>query len=70
MGPEGYAVSEQVPFEARQAIQMAIWRKCIRPADNAWITWSDAVVLADTAARALIEAGYEVRLIDDSASVP
>ena len=53
-----------VPFEARQVMQKAIWERCIRLGENEWTTWTDAIILAECAATALWEAGYEVLLID------
>lgn len=50
-----------VPFPARRAMQVAIWEDCIRSGGNEWTTWSDAVILAETAARALTRAGWDVR---------
>lgn len=49
-----------VPFEARQAMQTALWERCIRPGDNEWTTWTDAIILAEAAATALWEAGWTV----------
>lgn len=51
---------EMVPFEARRAMQKVIWEECML-SDNEWTTWTDAIILAETAAQALTDAGYEVR---------
>lgn len=53
-----------VPFDARRAMQKALWERCISQDDNEWTTWSDSIALAEVAAQALTEAGFEVRLID------
>lgn len=55
-----------VPFDARVAMQRALWKRCLSQEDNEWTTWSDAVTLAEVAAQALTAAGFEVRLIDGS----
>lgn len=39
---------EEVPAEARLAIQKAIWREL---PDNEWTTWTDSCILAEIAAR-------------------
>lgn len=49
-----------VPFPARRAMQQALWDECIRPGDNEWTTWTDSIALAETAAKALRRAGWEV----------
>ena len=49
-----------VPLAARQAMQKALWERCIQPADNEWTTWTDAIILAEAAATALWEAGWAV----------
>jgi hypothetical protein len=59
-----YVRDSAVPFEARQAMQRRIWERCISPGDNEWTTWTDAITLAETAAEALLLAGFEVRRID------
>lgn len=61
---------QQVPFEARKAIQQAIWQECIAPADNEWTTFSDSAALAEVAARALVAAGWKVDRADPSAGRP
>lgn len=53
-----------VPFPARKAMQDAIWNECIRPADNEWTTWTDAITLAETAADGLVRAGWTVVALD------
>ena len=57
-------MAEYAPEGARQAIQRNIWERCLRPGDNEWTTYTDAIILAECAATALWEAGYEVRLLD------
>lgn len=52
--------THDVPFAARRAMQQAIWDECISPGDNEWTTWTDSVHLAETAARALHRAGWQV----------
>jgi hypothetical protein len=65
-----------VPMEARLVMQKALWERCIRPADNEWTTWTDAIVLAECAATALWEDGWTVvrsdswRLRSDFGVVP
>jgi hypothetical protein len=49
-----------VCFDARRAMQKAIWDECIQPADNEWTTWSDCIILAETAAAALTARGFAV----------
>lgn len=41
-------------------MQTALWERCIRPGDNEWTTWTDAIILAECAATALWEAGWSV----------
>lgn len=58
--------SENVmPFPAYRAMQDAIWKECIRPGDNEWTTWSDAIALAYCAGQALLRAGWKVVPLDD-----
>jgi len=45
--------ASDVPFPARRAMQQAIWDECSRPGGNEWTTWTDAIALAECAARAL-----------------
>lgn len=49
-----------LPFEARSVMQQAIWHECIEPRNNEWTTGSDAIVLAEVAAAALVRYGYHV----------
>lgn len=48
------------PIEARRAMQYAIWERCIQPHGNEWTTWTDAIILAEVAAAALLEAGWTI----------
>lgn len=62
----GNDYSEVIPFDARKAMQDAIWGDCIAPHDNEWTTWSDSIVLTETAAAALVKAGFRVVAINDT----
>jgi hypothetical protein len=52
-----------VPFEARHSMQKALYALLLG-SDNEWTTWSDSIALAETAAKALSEAGWQVTRID------